>query len=170
LSGAAAVLAAVIAAWNPPLVASRRAGLDGRRWVGMTLAAAATLGVALAADPILDALDVSAPTFRSAAGAVLAASGARWFVGPRPKPDDGPPLVLGIVDVVTPALLFAVTATTASSGWGVTATGVVVAALVTAALQRLPLPPAVMPWLTRLVAGGALGLGVALIYAGIRAV
>lgn len=165
-----AVLATVLVAWNPALVAERAPSVTGRRRLGMALAAAAGLGLALAAEPLLDVLDVSVPTFRTAAGTVVAVTGARWLAGPRPHRDEGDPLLLGAIDVATPALYFAVVATSAASGWWPTAGAVAVAAAATAGLHAVPMPEPAIRWLRRLIAGAAVGLGVALIYAGIRAV
>ena len=52
-------------------------------------AALVTLAAGLS-EPLLDLLDVSPPTFRVAAGVVLAVAGIRWVVvGARPIVDDG---------------------------------------------------------------------------------
>jgi small neutral amino acid transporter SnatA (MarC family) len=170
VTSAAAVLLTVMVAWNPALVVERAPSAGGRRRLGMVLAAALGLGLALAADPLLDVLDVSVPTFQTAAGTVVAVTGARWLAGPRPLRDEGDPLLLGVIDVGTPALFFAVVATSAASGWWPTAIAVGVVAAATAGLRSVALPEAAVRWLRRLLAGSAVGLGVALIYAGIRAV
>ena len=53
-------------------------------------AALVTLAAGLS-EPLLDLLDVSPPTFRVAAGVVLAVAGIRWVVvGARPIVDDEP--------------------------------------------------------------------------------
>jgi small neutral amino acid transporter SnatA (MarC family) len=170
MTGVGAVVAIVLAAWNPALLAERTPAPAPRRWAGIATAAVAGLVLALAADPILRALDVSIPTFRTAAGTVIAITGARWLVGPPPREDDGDPLLLGVIDVATPAVAFGVVATSAASGWWVTAAAVAVTAAATAGLQAASPPAAAVRWMRRLVAGVALGLGVALVYTGIRAV
>lgn len=170
MTGFVAVLMTVLAAWNPAVVAERAPTATGRRWIGMTLAAVVGLGLALVADRVLDVLDVSVPTFRTAAGTVLAVTGARWLAGQSPHRDEGDALLLGVIDIATPALYFAVVATSAASGWWPTAGAVAVAAAATAGLQFAAVPQPALRWLRRLIAGAAVGLGVALIYAGIRAV
>ena len=170
MTSVVAAMAILVVSWNPALVLERAPALDARRWMGMAIAAGLTLAVAIASDSILAALDVSAPTFRTAAGAVIAVTGARWLVGPTPHQDAGRPMALGFIDVGTPALVFAVIATTAASGWWWTAAGIAVAAGVTGGLQRAAISPALVTWARRMLAGGAVGLGVALVYAGIRSV
>jgi hypothetical protein len=170
MTSVVAAIAILVVSWNPALVAERPPALDARRWIGMAIAAVLSLAIAVASDSILAALDVSAPTFRTAAGAVIATTGARWLVGPAPQPDEGRPAALGFIDVGTPALVFAVIATTVASGWWWTFAGIVIAAGATGGLQRAAIPPALVGWARRMFAGGAVGLGVALIYAGIRSV
>lgn len=170
MTGFIAVLLTVLTAWNPPLVAERTPAASHRRTLGMALAAAVVVGVAAFAGPMLDALDVSVPTFRTAAGTVLAVTGARWLIGPGPQGDEGDEMLLGVIDIATPAIVFTVVATTAASGWWPTAISMAGAAGFTAWAQSIAAPVPVMRWLRRLLAGGAVGLGVVLIYAGIRAV
>lgn len=170
MSGFAAIVFVIVAALNPPLVAERSRSAELGRWLGYALGIGAALAVAAATAPILEALDVSIPTFRTAAGAVVALTGARWLVGPGPQPDGGDVLVLGVVDAVTPGLVLAVMATTAVDGWPATVGGAAVASAASMALAAGRLPPPVVRGLRRLVAGLAVAAGVALIYAGIRAV
>jgi small neutral amino acid transporter SnatA (MarC family) len=64
-----------------------------------------TAGLA-AADPLLDALDVSPESLRIAAGIVLVAGGLRSLVAPRPTSDPGlPGRLAAIVPVLFPLLL-----------------------------------------------------------------
>lgn len=170
MTGIAAVVAIVLAAWNPALLAERVPVVDARRWIGIAIAALAGLALALAADPLLDVLDVSVPTFRTAAGAVVAITGTRWLVGADPRRDEGDAVLLGLIDVATPAVMFAVVATSVESGWWPTAGAIAGAAAATAGLQVANVPGPALRWLRRLLGGLAVGLGVALVYAGIRAV
>ena len=80
-------LAAFLVAVNPAAIAAGSDGIGGdagHRHRGAALGRARALAAGLS-EPVLDLLDVSAPTFRVAAGAVLAVAGIRWVVvGARP--------------------------------------------------------------------------------------
>ena len=80
-------LAAFLVAVNPAAIAaSLPASVATRAIVTAALLSAAVVTLAaVLSEPVLDLLDVSAPTFRVAAGAVLAVAGIRWVVvGARP--------------------------------------------------------------------------------------
>ncbi len=61
-------------------------------------------------------------------------------------------------------------AVTAVDGWWMTVVTTAIALLATLGLQRVDAAPGSVAWLRRLIAGVAVAAGVALIYAGIRAV
>ncbi len=170
MNGALAALLVMVAAWNPPLLAERTPTIDKQRWLGSAIAAAVVLVVAAVTDPFLDVLDVTVPTFRTAAGAVVALVGARWLIGPEPRSDEGNATMLGVVDVATPSFTMAAMATAVTTGWVWAAAGTALAAATTVALQRFPVGDTILRWLRRGTAGLAVAIGVALIYAGIRAV
>ncbi len=169
MTGFAAGLVILVSAWNPAVVAERSAATTAR-WLGLAAAAVAAVTIALFTDPILSGLDVSIPTFRTAAGAVVALTGARWLAGSPPRPDEGSATLLGFIDGATPAVVAAAMAVTAVDGWWMTVVTTAIALLATLGLQRVDAAPGSVAWLRRLIAGVAVAAGVALIYAGIRAV
>ena len=101
-------LVAFLVAINPPAVAAALARSVTMRAITMAALLSAAL-VTLAAglsEPLLDLLDVSPPTFRVAAGVVLAVAGIRWVVvGARPTVDDSPSGVGLLPLFVTPQLV-----------------------------------------------------------------
>ncbi len=162
-------IAAVIAAWNPALFAERSPSAGLRRRAGWMIGTGIVLLLAAATGPILDLFDVSVPTFRTAAGAVVALVGARWLIGAGPRDGEGDPLAHGLMDVGTPEIVAAAMAA-GSYQWFTALVGVGVAlALVIAVTIRGAARPTVS-WLRRTLGGGAVLAGVVLIYAGIRAV
>jgi hypothetical protein len=98
------LVATFLATTNAGRVAlAAQATRPGRRdWALAVLAAAALVVVAvLVADPLLDALSISPPSFRLAAGIVLLAAGLKTLVWPAPAP--GPFVAV----LVTPELAVA---------------------------------------------------------------
>jgi small neutral amino acid transporter SnatA (MarC family) len=133
-----------------------------RRTLATAVAAGAALVLALAlvADPLLDALDISPESFRIGTGIVLVAAGAVSLVRPRPS---GPP---GAV-LVTPELSCMAIAASADEGVGPALGAAAIALAVVAALALLPrVAPAgrAAPFLAAL----AVIVGVALVVAGVR--
>ncbi len=170
MTGIVAALAVIVASWNPALFAERSPGVSSARRQAWLVGSGVVLAIAAVTGPILDVLDVSVPTFRTAAGAVIALVGARWLIGPPPRPGDGNQRAHGAMDVATPEIVVATMTTTASDGWPSALLGVVVAATLTVALVTTAASGRWVTWLRRLLGGVALVLGVALIYAGIRSV
>ena len=137
-------------------------GRAPRRLLGSAVAAGAALVLilALVADPLLDALDISPESFRIAAGIVLVAAGAFTLVRPRPS---GPPAAV----LVTPELACMAIAASADEGVAPAIGAAAIALAVVAALALLPrVAPAgrAAPFLAAL----AVIVGVALVVAGVR--
>ncbi|HSF84102.1 MAG TPA: hypothetical protein VLG28_00395 [Acidimicrobiia bacterium] len=171
MTGLAAAVAVIVSAWNPALFAERSPEASAQRRLGWLLAAAIVVVVTAATESILDLLSVSVPTFRTAAGAVIALVGARWLVGPAPRwRDAGNQLGHGAMDVATPEIVVAAMSGVASDGWALTALGVGLALAASLGLVAMGPTGRWLSWLRRLLGGSAVALGVALIYAGIRAV
>jgi small neutral amino acid transporter SnatA (MarC family) len=110
--------AALLLALNPPLISFGlpRAGRSPRAVVGVTAAGAAIGGLAVcaaavAADPLFDALDVSEPSFRIAAGIVAGLAGAADLFRRPPSPEPALPgwraalVPVAVPLVVRPALV-----------------------------------------------------------------
>jgi hypothetical protein len=137
-------------------------GRAPRRSLAVAVAAGAALIVVLAlvADPLLDALDISPESFRIAAGIVLVAMGAAVLAHPRPS---GPAGAL----LVTPELACMAIAASADEGVG-PALGA--AAIALAAVAALALPPRLAPAGRAAPFLAALGVvvGVGLVVAGVR--
>lgn len=160
------VFLALLVAVNPPAVA---AGLRGRTGAVMALAAGATFALAVAlagaSSGILDALDVSRPTFRLAAGAVLAAGSLWWVVaGTRPAPVDrpGPGLALCLATLISPQLVAVSISLGADDGVGAVALGAAAVLALTwlASAFAAGTHPAAWSAAARIV--GAFGVAVAL--------
>ncbi len=169
MSGVAVAIAVMVSAWNPGLFAERSGTPSQRRLFGWAAGSGAVLALAALTGPILEAIDVSVPTFRTAAGTVLALVGARWLIGSTPRRDEGDDLAHGAMDVGTPEIAAAAMTTTAVDGWLMAVIGLVLAVALTSVLGRFADAPWI-GWLRRLLAGLAVTIGVALIYAGIRSV
>jgi small neutral amino acid transporter SnatA (MarC family) len=108
---AALVALAMLATLNPARVPLGLPDAPTRTRLSLLAAASvaalllATAGLA-AADPLLDALDVSPESLRIAAGIVLVAGGLRSLVAPRPASDPGlAGRLAAIVPVLFPLLL-----------------------------------------------------------------
>ena len=134
-------------------------------------AALVTLAAGLS-EPLLDLLDVSPPTFRVAAGVVLAVAGIRWVVvGARPIVDDRPSVVGLLPFFVTPQLVaIAITvgvddgvATAAIAG----AVGLLVA-VIAASWRGQGLTW--WSWAARLVGLAGVAVGLALVVDGVKTV
>ncbi|MGH2687120.1 MAG: hypothetical protein ACRDJP_16775, partial [Actinomycetota bacterium] len=79
----------LLAAFNPPRLAAALPE-TGRRTAAAVAAVTALATVMLAAatsEPLLDAIDVSASTFRIAAGVVVAIGGGVRLADPLPRPE-----------------------------------------------------------------------------------
>lgn len=162
-------VAVVIAAWNPALFAERSPSAVSRRRTGWLVGAGMVLVLAAATAPLLDLFDVSVPTFRTAAGAVVALVGARWLIGSSPREGDGDPLAHGLMDVGTPEIVAAAMAA-ATYQWLTSLVGVGVALGLVIAVTDRGTAGRTVAWLRRTLGGAAVLAGVVLIYAGIRAV
>lgn len=160
---------AILVAWNPALFAERAPAAPPRRKMGWLVAATVVVLMAAGVDPILDLLDVSTPTFRTAAGAVVALAGARWLVGPPPRSDGGDELTHGMMDVASPEIVAAALAA-GTAGWLPALGGVGAGLALSLALSAQAPSPRALRWMCRLLAGGAVAAGIVLVYVGIRAV
>lgn len=131
--------------------AGRRLALEGSVVAGVVL-----LPVALLAEPVLDLLDISAPTARIAVGLLLVVSGIVTFGWPPPKPEPAlPGRRAALVPVAFPTLLtpgLTLLVLIAAVDLGIPVTLVVTAA----ALATLPLTALVLgrktgpvPWRVR---------------------
>ena len=162
---------AVLGAWNPPWAGATLAPPTNRRLIGLVIAAAVGVLVAAAGDPILDLLDVSAATFRTAAGAVVAAGGLFHIIRAAARPVEGDTLVAGLAAALGPGPVFAAAAAGIDAGWWVAVPSVAGAAGLTWWLAtRTGTDPAVGSWLTRVVGGVAIAAGVLMIVSGVRSV
>ena len=170
--------AALLLALNPAraVFAIPRAGRSQRDVValatlGGAIGAVAACAAAIAADPLLDAVDVSSPSFRIAAGAVAAIAGIADLFRRPPSPE---PALAGrlaalipvaIVAVARPALLMLALGAGSDHGVIVTAgamaAGVVLLVGLVAAPTRGPEGRA-LRWAGRLLAAGLIAAGVAL--------
>ena len=168
------VLVLFVAALNPAAVAVSlpRAALKDAR-VRATFVATAVVVAILAASsaPLLDWLDVSAPTFQLAAGAVLAIAAARWVaVGARaPAPGDEPS---ALAILLSPQLVAAAITSGTEVGTAWTTVAAVVALLVAAVAvglqDRLAVP--VWSWAARLIGLAGLAVAFALVVDGVQTV
>ncbi len=131
--------------------AGRRLAVEGSAVAGVAL-----VPVALLAEPVLDVLDISAPTARIAVGLLLVVSGIVTFGWPPPKPEPALPgrraalVPVAFPTLLTPGLTLLVMIAAVDLG-------ILVTLLVTAAaLATLPLTALVMgsktgpvPWRVR---------------------
>lgn len=172
------VFLAYFAAVNPPRLRPHVAtgGAPGRP-LQLALGAAVVVGVGLilvlAADGILDALDVTDETWRLAAGVVCGLVGARTVVAPRlgemPSPDGLGLIPIAFPLLITPqlavlAILFGATEPFVPA-WGLLAVGV--GAGVAAGSLRYRRPEVWLA-LARLFGTVLVVVGVSLVIAGIR--
>lgn len=172
-----AALLAVFSTWNPPATAHRVGQPGRRRVIGLAVAAAIGVVLALGGDRLVDLLGVSAPTFRTAAGVVVAATGVVDLVRRPGSPvDDGQEqdigrLADGVVAGLGPGPVFAATAAGIDVGWLIAGLGVLGAAAVTAWwLTRRRAAGTVTGWLIRSIGGVAVLAGVVMIIDGVSTV
>jgi small neutral amino acid transporter SnatA (MarC family) len=172
------VFLAYLAAVNPPrlrphLAAGQEPGRPEQLALGAAIVIGAGLMLVLAADGILDALDVTDETWRLATGVVCGLVGARTVVAPRlgEMPSPGGLVLIPIAfpllftaQLAVLAILFGATESFASA-WGWLAVGVGAGV----AVGRLRYRRAEL-WLAsaRLLGTALLVVGVALVIAGIR--
>lgn len=171
MTGFAAAIVTIVVAWNPFAILPAEADDAKQRAIGWAIGAAVIVLVAAATDPILSLLSVSAPTLQTAAGSVVALFGARWLLGPAPKPAEpgGIGLAATVVTLAPPAVIAAL-AVTAEEGWVAAMIGVGIALLATIATARSRLPETACHTLRRATGAAAIAVGAALIFAGIRSV
>lgn len=178
----AVALIAAIATLNPLRLWPGLPGTDRRERIelaagGGLLVVAVLLAVMTFAGPLLDALDISDPTARIAAGAAVVIIGVRdAFVGPAQAEPALPGWRAALVPVAVPHLfvpglaLLAVSAS-ADLGVGVALTVVVLAIGVVVATSVQPGPRGVTARLCRagqvLTAGAAVAIGAALMLDGV---
>jgi len=180
MTGWFAVLVVILAAANPAVLAGTRpadttppggtTSTGGSlRLRGVALGLGVVALIALGADAILEALSVSAPTFRTAAGAVVGIGGAVEVVRRRPTAKDAADdLTGGLLSTLLPPLVFAAVTMATDDDWWLTAVALVVTLAATAGLTSAP--PRVRAWARITFGGLAVGTGVLLVSAGIRAV
>ena len=145
--------------------------------VGGALGALAVFVAAVAGDPLLDALDVSEPSFRTAAGVLAALVGAADLFRRPPAPEPALPgaraalVPVAIPLVARPALLVLALGAGADEGVLVTAAAMAVAvAALTALTARCSTEGAsgrVLRWAARLLAAGLVAGGVLLAIDGV---
>jgi small neutral amino acid transporter SnatA (MarC family) len=167
-------LVAFLVAINPPAIAAalaRSVTMRAIAIVAVLTAALVTLAAGLS-EPVLDALDVSAPTFRVAAGVVLAVAGIRWVaVGARPKVDDDPRAVTLLPVFATPQLLAIAVTVGVDDGVATAAiAGAVALAIAVLAAKWRGRRVAWWSWATRLVGLGGVAVGLSLVVDGVKTV
>lgn len=171
-----AALLAVFGTWNPPATAHRVGAPGGRRVIGLAVAAVIGVVLAVLGDRLVDLLGVSAPTFRTAAGVVVAITGAVDLVRrPGNHGDDGrvqrgDRLADGLVAGLGPGPAFAATAAGVDAGWFIAALVVVAAAAVTVWWLTRSRGGTVSAWLIRSIGGVAVLAGVVMIIDGVSTV
>ena len=167
-------LVAFLVAVNPPAIAAALACSVSMRAISIAalLSAALVTLVAGLSEPLLDLLDVSPPTFRVAAGVVLAVAGIRWVVvGARPIVDESPSPVGLLPLFVTPQLVaIAITlgvddgvATAAIEG-----AGALLVAVIAARWRGMGLTW--WSWAARLLGLAGVAVGLALVVDGVKTV
>jgi small neutral amino acid transporter SnatA (MarC family) len=180
-------LVALVAAANSGRVALGMPRRDrSRRDIAVVAAVGGAAGglavylVSLASGPLLDALDVSAPAFRIAAGAVGAIAGAVVLVRPAPSPEPALPgrraalVPVAVPLVAGPALVFLALSAHADRGAGVVALALALAVGVVAVVATRVGVDGVsgraLRWATRATAAAAVAAAVLLVIDGIFAV
>jgi small neutral amino acid transporter SnatA (MarC family) len=171
VTGTLAVLVASVAALNPSMVARRQHGRPVDRWLtGVVIAAIAAAVMGALAEPIRDALSVSEPTMRTAAGAVLGLTGARWLVGPSPKPGDADPTIDATLTTFSPAVVLTAMATTAQDGWLITLAGIALGVILTVGLCLRGHYGRLSAWAVRGFGAVAVVAGLAMVVNGVEVV
>jgi small neutral amino acid transporter SnatA (MarC family) len=180
-------LIALVAALDPGRVALGVPRRDrSRRDVAVVAAVGGLAGglfvylVSLASGPLLDAVDVSVPAFRIAAGTVGAIAGALALVRPAPSPEPALPgrgaalVPVAVPLVAGPALLFLALSANADRGAGVVALAlaiaVVVLGIVAARMRVDGVSGRILRWATRATAAAAVVAAVLLVIDGVFAV
>lgn len=170
-----------LATVNPPaaavaLVRDRRTDRPRSVIAGTAVAAAVLVGLAAAADPILDLLDIDLGTYRLGAGVVIAVAGLRWLVaGAAPaaeEPDEDRRLAgyVAFPVLLTPGAVVLAVSVGAEHGWIDAAVGVLVAVVLggVGLYLRRSMPHLLMAGLVRMLGAAATVLGVAIAVDGIR--
>ncbi len=178
-------LIALVALANPARIALGFpiAGRDRRQRlaiaaVGSGIAAAALVVVAAVADPLLDALHVSAPTVRISVALIVVVTAIIDLVGRVPSPDPGlPGLGGGLVPVLIPLVLrpgLALLALSVAADHGVGPVAVAAALIVLATLEAASTAPAassrwrpVARWTMAVLAVVAIAAGIAMAVDGV---
>jgi small neutral amino acid transporter SnatA (MarC family) len=167
-------LVAFLVAVNPPVIAAALPRTVAMRAIAIAalISTALLILAAVLSEPVLDLLDVSAPTFRVAAGAVLGVAGVRWvIVGAKPMDDESPRAVTLLPRFFTPPLL-AIAITVGADDGVVTAAvagAVALAAAVVAAMWRGQ-GLAWWSWSARLVGLAGVAVGLSLVVDGVKTV
>jgi small neutral amino acid transporter SnatA (MarC family) len=179
--------AVLLLALNPPRAAFAvpREGRSRRTVVRLAVAGGAIGGLVvilavLAADPLLDLLDVSAPSFRLAAGIVAAVAGVADLFRRPPAPEPALPgwraalVPIAIPAVLRPALLVLALGAGADErvlpGVRAMLLGIALLAVIVAAWPTEGAPGRALTWASRLFAAGLMAGGVLLAIDGILAV
>lgn len=171
----------LIATVNPAaatlaMVRDRRTDRPRSVAAGTAAAAVVLAGLAAAADPLLDGLDVSLGTYRLGAGVVIAVAGVRWLaVGPAvtvEEPDDDRRLAgfVAFPVLITPGAAAFAPSVGAEHGALLAAVAVIVAVVLggLGIYLRRSLPHLLMLGLVRLLGAAATVVGVIVAVDGIR--
>jgi len=167
-------LVAFLVAVNPPVIAGALPRAVPMRTISIAalISTALLILAAVLSKPVLDLLDVSAPTFRVAAGAVLAVAGIRWvIVGAKPMDEQEPRALTLLPRFFTPPLL-AIAITVGVDDGVVTASvagAVALAAAVVAAIGRGQ-GLVWWSWSARLIGLAGVAVGLALVVDGVKTV
>ncbi len=171
MSVAVVAVLAVLAAWNPPATAVSIRPPSRGRAIGLAVAAAVGIGLAALGETLLDVLDLSAPTFRTAAGVVVAVSGAAHVWGRTAIPVEGDGVFGGAVAGLYPAPVFAAVVAGVDAGWLPAAGAVAASAALSWWLVIRPDDDrAVTSLSVRLVGAVAVLIGVAMVVSGVKSV
>lgn len=158
------------------LVRDRRTDRPGSVITGVVLAIVVLLVLAIAAEPLLDLLDISLGTYRLGAGVVIAVAGLRWLVVGAPpaceEPDEDRRLAgfVAFPVLLTPGAVVLAVSVGAEPGWVEAAVGIVVAVVLggLGLYLRRSLPHLLMIGLVRMLGAAATVLGVVVAVDGIR--
>jgi small neutral amino acid transporter SnatA (MarC family) len=171
MSIAVVAVLAVLAAWNPPATAISLGSPSRGRAVGLAVAAAVGIALAAFGETLLDLLDLTTPTFRTAAGVVVAVSGAAHVWGRTAIPVEGDGVFGGAVAGLYPAPVFAAVAAGVDAARLPAAGAVVASAAMSWWLAtRAGDDRAVTSWAVRLVGAVAVLVGVAMVVSGVKSV
>lgn len=170
MNGWTAALLGVLLAVNPPAVAltwlpqlpERRAQAFRALAVGLVVLWAA----ALLSGPVLDGLNITIPTYRLAASAVLGFTGVRWMLTTKTELTE--PVAAGVggtavlaLALLTPAPVLVALSAGADGGVVAALVSIAVAIAVTLALTTTTPPRWLLQALTRLLGAAALATAVA---------